>query len=130
MRKKQYFIYYHLPPIAWASMIIALSSIPSAYLPNVQMFGIDKLVHIIVFCVFGLLLYRSYSNKSNINPNFSKVYSFTLVGVVLLGIFTELYQGLIPGRRTDIYDLIANVIGGLFAIVIVRVYNSSNKRSA
>jgi VanZ family protein len=106
-------------------MIIAISSIPSAYLPKVEIFRTDKLVHVIVFCIFGLLLYRSYSNKKNISPGFSKVYFFTIAGVIVLSIFIELYQGLIPGRRSDIYDLVANIIGGLFSLILVRMHNKA-----
>lgn len=125
LKNRQHFVHYHLPPIAWAFTIIAISSIPSAYLPKVEIFGTDKLVHVIVFCIFGLLLYRSYSNKKNTNPGFSKVYFFTIAGVIVLSIFIELYQGLIPGRRSDIYDLVANIIGGLFALIIVRMHNKA-----
>lgn len=116
MLNKNRFIRYHLPPFIWALLIMIASSIPADKLPNVQIFGWDKIAHVCVFFIFGLLILRSlYHRKKTINSK-KQIAILTLVFVLSFGIFDEVFQSLIPGRTSDIYDLIADAVGGILAV--------------
>lgn len=119
---KKLFFKYHLPPIIWGLIIFLFSSIPSDKIPTLQIWGFDKIVHLIIFFVFGLLIYRSlYFSKSKVY-SFRKIALISISIVFLFGVFDELYQSLIPGRTTDVFDLIADVTGGILSIIYSRFY--------
>jgi VanZ family protein len=46
------------------------------------------------------------------------LFSIPLLIVILSGIIEESYQMLIPGRASDLLDLLADVCGALFAIIL------------
>jgi VanZ family protein len=116
-------IRYHLPPVLWALIILVAMSIPANYIPKVRIFGYDKIAHIGVFIVFGILVYRSIINWQLKNLNTIQSILFSLFSVMFFGFFSEAYQHFIPGRSPDIYDFIADTIGGLIAIPIILIYN-------
>lgn len=116
-------IRYHLPPVLWALIILVAMSIPANYIPKVKIFGYDKVAHIGVFMVFGMLVYRSIINWQRKNISIFQSILFSLLSVMFFGFFSEAYQQFIPGRMPDIYDFIADTIGGLIAIPIILIYN-------
>jgi VanZ family protein len=94
------------PAIAWGVIILLLTLAPGKTLPNVPIFGIDKIVH---FIIFGLLLFLSlYSNKNRYNR---KIALSSLIICIGYGIIIEFIQEYIPGRSFSIYDILANSIG-------------------
>lgn len=108
---------YHLPPFIWGLIIFIVSSIPSDKIPNIQIFGIDKIVHIFAFFVFGYLVFRSINYSKGVNYSFKKIATYVIIIVAIFGVIDELYQGLIPGRTTDFFDFVADLIGGILSIV-------------
>lgn len=117
------FFRYHLPPFIWAFLIMIASSIPADKLPTVQIFGWDKIAHVCVFFIFGILILRSlYHRNKKINSK-KQIAMLTLVFVVSFGIFDELFQSIIPGRISDIYDLIADAVGGILAVSLFNFIN-------
>lgn len=121
-------IIYHLPPFIWALLIMIASSIPADQLPNVQIFGWDKIAHVCVFFIFGILILRSlyHRNKSIISKK--QIATLTLVFVVSFGIFDEIFQSIIPGRTSDIYDLIADAVGGILAVAFFNFINRDARK--
>lgn len=122
MLKNNSFPRYHLPTLIWGIIIFVVSSIPSDKIPNIQIFGIDKLVHIFAFFIFGFLIYRSIYFSIGNKLSFTKIAIYVILIIVIVGVLDELYQGLIPGRSTDIYDLVADVIGGVLSIFFAKRY--------
>jgi VanZ family protein len=51
--------------------------------------------------------------------NNSVIFHSTIV--TLFGIIEESYQMLIPGRQSDLLDLLADICGALFAIVLANI---------
>lgn len=51
-----------------------------------------------------------------------KIALITISIIFFFGLFDELYQGLIPGRSTDVFDLIADVIGGVLSLITSSVF--------
>ncbi|MFT5807196.1 MAG: VanZ family protein [Moritella dasanensis] len=68
---------------------------------NIPEFGYDKLNHFIAFATLALLFDYSF-------PNSTITLFMTLLG---FGIFIEFIQGMIPGRTTSHWDIIADLIG-------------------
>lgn len=98
--------------ISWTLIIVALCSIPGQDLPEIDIIGIDKLVHLAMFAIFGLLWLRT-SETLNIRTGVSII----LAGI-LFGIGTEIYQEFLDiGRLMDPYDAIANSIGVTGAVL-------------
>lgn len=117
MFNKKLFLKYHTLPIIWAIIIIIVSSIPSDKIPSIQIFGFDKVVHLFIYFVFGILIQRAlYFSKGKVY-NIRKISLITISIIFLFGLFDELYQGLIPGRTTDVFDLIADLTGGVLSLI-------------
>lgn len=116
-------IIYHFPPFIWALLIMIASSIPADQLPNVQIFGWDKIAHVCVFFIFGILILRSLYHRNKPIISKKQIAILTLVFVVSFGIFDEIFQSIIPGRTSDIYDLIADAVGGILAVSFFNFIN-------
>ena len=117
------FIRYHFPAILWAVIILISMSLPAQYIPKVKIFGYDKIAHIGVFFVFGILIYRSIINWEHKPRSILKSLILMLFFVMVFGCVSELYQHFIPGRTPDIFDFIADSIGGLLSIIAELFYN-------
>jgi VanZ family protein len=124
------FIRYHFPAILWAVIILISMSLPAQYIPKVKIFGYDKIAHIGVFFVFGILIYRSIINWKHKPGSILISLMLMLFFVMVFGCVSELYQHFIPGRTPDIFDFIADTIGGLVSIIAELFYNihKSKKR--
>jgi VanZ family protein len=105
-------ILIHLAPLVWAGIIFVSSSIPSDRLPPVAILGFDKLVHFGIYFVLCWLVHRSMRTQrsSPFASRFSLVLSILLT--VLYGASDEFHQSLVPGRDSNVYDLISKAIGG------------------
>ncbi|NPA39004.1 MAG: VanZ family protein [Thermodesulfobacteria bacterium] len=88
----------------------------SSSIPN-----IDKVKHCLAFIVFAFLVQKSYKVGNLL----------TMFYVVLFGAFIEVVQLFIPYRNADIFDLLADVIGGLIAILtkkLITLYMVKNEK--
>lgn len=113
------FVRNQLPAIFWAILIFFLSSIPGDLipLPNINQF--DKILHLIIFFFFGLLIYRAF-NLFWTATSFSLSRAiFTLLTVTVYGILDEIHQKFVPGRTPDIWDATADTTGGILAILLI-----------
>jgi len=125
----RHFLKYQFPAIGWALLIFIGSSIPAKYIPSHKIFTYDKLIHITLFSIFGILVYRAIQSKELIK-SFSWVRVFFSISVVILyGVLDEMHQGSVPGRTLDIWDAVADTVGGILAAIIVYV-NHRHKQSA
>jgi VanZ family protein len=112
------FLKYNLWAILWGLFIVVLTILPGSYMPKlpqlVDLLQPDKLIHLLVFCVYFILQRRSFIRQ----PVFPWV-SRNALGITLLICFslaagTELIQHYaIPLRRGSVYDFIANLAGCL-----------------
>ena len=83
-------------------------------LPKIS--NIDKVLHCLLYAVLGLAALWALS------PQFRQQRPVMAgVGVVLFclvyGISDELHQSFVPGRSCDIFDVMADVSGGVLAVV-------------
>jgi len=102
--------------IAWALLIEGLlvwphpPELPAAY----SFAGIDKVVHLTLFGVLGVLTARALRPDA---PWWAAV-----VGAVLFGALTELEQHFIPTRSMELGDLLADSTGALIGVALWAVW--------
>ncbi len=106
-----------LPAVAWAALIVALSSIPQYRLPPPPPFPhFDKLVHAAEYAVAAALLARALRGRAGPGA----VWLLAVAGCALLGAADELYQLLIPGRDSSALDWLADVTGAGLGALLAR----------
>jgi VanZ family protein len=79
----------------------------------------DKIGHVIAFGLMQLVWYRAVRHElPRLSPGKQSLLA-ALVASVLGGVL-ELYQGALPHRSADLYDLLADVVGAGLAAIVVR----------
>ncbi len=104
--KKQLKLWF--PPIGYALLIFALSSIESASLPSLRFALGDKLIHLGEYGLFGFLFARFFVHLGWKNP-----YLWAVLIASMYGAADEIHQFYVPGRTMEVYDWIADTLGGL-----------------
>ena len=77
-------------------------------------FSSNHVYAFIVLALFGLI---SHKNKKNI-----------IIYFIFISIFLELSHLLIPNRSFQFSDLFGNVLGVLISILIIRIFNSLERK--
>ncbi len=99
-----------LTAVSWAILIFYLSSQPSIDAPMLFP-GQDKLFHLVVFGILGFLLMGTLQSSQN-GYRQQQLWLVALV-VMLYGVSDEFHQHFVPGRSVDVYDVLADALGGL-----------------
>lgn len=121
------FFRYQFPAILWAVLIFVGSAIPSRYFPTLKIFHYDKLIHVVLFLVLGIFVYRALSSiRQNYTFNWGQAF-FSIAVVMLYGVLDEMHQGFVPGRSVDVWDATADTIGGLLGMIIVYFLSSKSR---
>jgi len=118
----QQVIRYQLPTFLWAAIIFVSSSIPSARLPHLTVFGIDKLVHFGIFFVLCLLVHRGFRHQSRFPVLARYGLALSILATMLYGVSDELHQSFVPGRNPNVFDVIADGVGGLLYAFSYRMW--------
>jgi VanZ family protein len=109
-------ISYFLPPVVWALLIFLESSIPASAIPESEIFRWDKLIHLCIYFVFALLIYRALSFEG-VSPKLRSFAAIITVFVIaLFGASDEYHQHFVPGRSMDLFDWIADTLGAVLLI--------------
>ncbi len=90
-----------LPFFLWLAGIIGVTSLPLTVIPEVEVFGMDKLIHFFLFSVLVLFYFLGFANKNR---------SFFLF-IFLFAVLSELTQYYVPGRFVSVYDFVFNLSG-------------------
>lgn len=117
----------HWKSIVWAIFILILCGIPGSQVNKVKFIDIphfDKFVHFFLYFTFTLLLI----SENNKKRNYRKV---TVDAILIAATISLSYGALIEilqkilfiNRGADIWDMIANTIGFLFATISYRQVN-------
>jgi len=93
------------------ALIWALSSIGGRDL-SVHLPVSDKVVHCAEYAVLGFLLAHAALSTW---PRHSivRAAALALLITVAWGVLDEVHQAFVPGRDADVFDLVADVLGGL-----------------
>lgn len=107
--------------LAYAVLILIISSIPDLTPPELGFEFQDKLYHFIEYGIFSVLLFFSLLNSSR---DFFK--KNVLVISIFIGasyaIIDEIHQRFIPGRSADILDFVADFLGVALIQIVFWIY--------
>jgi len=92
------------------------SSLKGTSIPKSYIFTLDKLIHIVEYFIFGVLLYFSIID----------VTKYSIILSLILGAFysfiDELYQSTVYARDSSGFDVIADIIGLILSAFFARFY--------
>tara|TARA_B100001564_G_scaffold236944_1_gene200342 strand:+ start:1078 stop:1404 length:327 start_codon:yes stop_codon:yes gene_type:complete len=95
------------------------SSLKGTNIPKSYILTLDKLIHIVEYFIFGVLLYFSIIG----------ITKHSIILSLMLGTFygfvDELYQSTVYARDSSGFDVIADIIGLILSAFFVRLYCNS-----
>jgi len=108
---------YLIPPLAIAIMIFIVSAQSNIKIPDLGISIEDKILHILAYLVFGLTLVYSISG---ISTDISRRKLFVLLVAIggLYALSDELHQYYVPGRESDIVDILADITGIIISFFV------------
>jgi len=102
-----------------ASAIIVLSELPEPAFPRERLIPhADKVVHFIEYLTLGVLLFRSLCHEFSGNRRLAAI--ITVVAGTAFGLGEEWHQSF-TGRTPDAWDLTADAVGLVCAVVCIKV---------
>ena len=112
-------IIIHLLTISFVSLMLVGSSLKGTTIPKSYIFTLDKLIHIVEYFIFGVLLYFSIVG----------IAKYSTILSLILGTFysfiDELYQSTVYARDASGFDVIADIIGLILGAFFVKLYLNS-----
>ena len=114
------FIKYYLPTILWIITVLVLTSYPSLKIPDIGTSIEDKLAHFGVYLILAFLMSRSLWYRDNLST--WRLIYLSVLYCTLFAFFDEIHQSFIPGRSTELYDLLSDFIGILAAQILFLQY--------
>lgn len=104
--------------ILYSIGITILFFMPTNQLPSVGLYGVDKIVHIIIF-FFLTILWQLVVFKRRGDRLTNRI-SFWILGVILVfGILIEVLQGEVTVSRTgNFYDVLADLLGAVMGVLV------------
>lgn len=106
----------HLLTILFVSLMLIGSSLKGTSIPKSYIFTLDKLIHIVEYFIFGVLLYFSIID----------VTKYSIILSLILGTFysfiDELYQSTVYARDSSGFDVIADIIGLILSAFFAMLY--------
>ena len=109
----------YLPLVFYWMLLFTLTSLPTQSVPAVGVS--DKVEHFLAYFGLSFLLYMAllFQKKSK---NFKKyALLLTLSISFIYGIIDEVHQLLIPGRSCEFNDFIADLLGAIFGLIVIKI---------
>jgi VanZ family protein len=122
------FIFYHLPALIYAGLIIAVSSIPNLKPPRIINLHFDKVAHFLEYAVLAFLVFRSAINL-NSTINRTKAFLIAAAFVAAFALIDELYQKSVAGRDSSLGDLVVDLAGSALVLILLW-YRGKTRKSA
>jgi VanZ family protein len=101
-----------MPAIAWAGVILVVTSWPNPSLPF-SVTGLDKIVHFSMYGILGFLVGRALPRHRLLSALVGAA-----LGLAVFGALDEWHQRFIPGRSADVKDWIADVSGMILGLLL------------
>jgi len=115
----------------WMFVIYALSDRPAEDFNSDSVSWIpfaDKFVHVALYAILSVFSLRTFSSVKAMAKHYA-IFA-TLLLAVLWGVLDEVHQSEVPGRSSEISDVVADGFGAVLVVVIWFVfsrYQSFNK---
>ncbi len=112
-----------LPGLLWAMIILVLTGLPGNYFPQISSFwdwiAPDKMIHLFMFGSFTYLILWGLRSTYKDTTKRKRLILFTIVlGTVYGGVTEILQRELFVGRDGNIFDFLANTLGGIIGILL------------
>ncbi len=114
MARRQPAIFFIAPAVLWALFIFFLSNQSGDSFPKPSIPFADKIVHLVLYGTFGLLVARAWGFG---RPISWKIAALCLLTVIAYGATDEFHQRFIPERSCDIRDWFADLTGAVLGIL-------------
>ena len=122
----KYKIKYWLAPSLWGVGILVGTSIPGNYLPPVDFPGLDKSLHILLYC--GLALLTQWVLEGRLIRPSARTISITAIICACFSFLDEFHQIFIPDRNFSLGDLFASLIGVFIGLTITLILPAKGLR--
>ena len=106
---------YQIAFFSWIIIILILTSVPDLNTSEDQIVGYDKFIHLTMYTVFAFLYSKMQSQKP-----IKEIVRSLLIMALLVPIADEVHQIPIPGRSFALADIIADILGFLIVILLLR----------
>jgi VanZ family protein len=121
----------HWKSLAWAVIVFIACSVPGNQVPDVSLINIphfDKIVHFILFFVLTILLVSEFNKLNLEKKTLSIAYLWSAFISICYGVAIEALQHFVfASRSASLWDVLANSLGVLFAILVYRYVNRTTK---
>lgn len=121
------FFYYHFPAIIYAVVVFLLSSVPGMNIPEYKFLVSDKIMHFMEYALFAILIFRSFSQLFH-KQKFHYVIVVSSFFLILFALLDEYYQKYIPGRESDVADVILDVLGASLILFLLWMRKHRNNQ--
>lgn len=125
MRISKSFVINQGPAILVAIILFILSSIPYPPTIKLNVSYEDLIMHAIAYGVFGFFVARALYNQNGYLRLKENLLLFTFIIGTVYGISDEIHQYFVPGRFSDILDVLADSVG---IIIGFAVFNFIGKK--
>jgi len=100
--------------VAYAILIFFLSSLSNpSPVPIPDIFMADKLIHFIEYAIFGFLLFSALYEGMAVK----KAVFLSVIMAAIYGATDEFHQYFVAHRDSDLFDLVADSLGGIAGTV-------------
>lgn len=116
------------PPILWATLIFAVSSIPSLQVTEDTLLQhiINNVGHFTEYFILAFLLFRSFKQQ---NLSLSRIPHLTFYSSLLYSLSDEFHQYFVPGRMSDPLDILVDTLGIIGAIWWLTSHKSKKQKN-
>ncbi len=109
--------------LLWSIIIFVFCTMPTPKLESPILFPhIDKVVHFGLFFLFGVFAYSWLVRKTSLGKLWSGIVTLLLVG--FYGGLIEWLQGQYFQRSEDIWDWVADVLGGIMGVLLYPILHN------
>ena len=115
--------------ILWTVTVAFISLVSLEGAPKLTFSFADKIIHGCVYFIFSLVWF--YAFYKGITTRFLQKNAIVASAIfgILYGILIEILQEtLVENRQGDWQDALANTIGTLFAVVLIKMFLKSNRK--
>lgn len=121
-------LWYWVPVIAYAGLIVYFSSIssPHGYFPAFFLKLGDKFVHALEYGILGVLCYRTFRQAAGRQAARYAI-PFAIIAAAVFGVTDEYHQSFVPSRMADGWDLIADCLGAATAVMVWHTWMKSSR---
>jgi VanZ family protein len=113
-----HFLVFKLPAILYMGLIFYMSSGPIAS-PALNSIP-DYYLHSAGFSLLSVLLFWAW-NEGVFPSKLPGNYFFPVLITILYGISDEFHQSFVPGRDSEVKDVVSDAIGALIGMLIIKV---------